>query len=219
MLRLTNLCLLAGKLDDAEQVVTRVSMKQYELQGEVLSGYNFCYATVLDKRRKFVDAACRYYDLSISPYILPEERKSMLQKSVICLILSPESPLRQRLFPALFNDERCRKVVGFNILEKMYLHRLIAPQDVVEFEGLLEPHQRSEVGKESYLQRFILEHNVFALSKTFKNISFSKMASLLNTNVETVERISSQMITEGRLEATLDQATSVISFKREFSNG
>uniref|UniRef100_A0AC34QQ27 PCI domain-containing protein n=1 Tax=Panagrolaimus sp. JU765 TaxID=591449 RepID=A0AC34QQ27_9BILA len=214
LLHLVKICLQAGKLDDAEQVITRVSMKQHELEDQILAEYNYYYAIILDKRSKFIEAATRYHDLSVSPYIPAEERRQMLQKAVICVILSPESPVRQRLLPALFNEERCRKVVGFNILEKMYLNRLITPQDVVDFEAILEPHQRSQIGKESYLQQFTLEHNVVALSKIFKNISFAKMASLLNTDIGTVERTTARMITCGRLEGLLDQAKSVISFRR-----
>lgn len=215
LLHLVKICLQAGKLDDADQVITRVSMKQHELEDPILAEYNFYYAIVLDKRGKFIEAATRYHDLSVSPYISAEERRGMLQKAVVCIILSPESPLRQRLLPALFNEERCRRVIGFNILEKMYLNRLITPQDVVDFEAILEPHQHSQVGKESYLQQFTLEHNVVALSKIFKNISFAKMASLLNTDIVTVERTAARMITGGRLDALLDQSKSVISFGRK----
>lgn len=43
----------------------------------------------------------------------------------------------------LFKDERCQNIPAFNILEKMYLERIIRKSELNEFESLLQPHQKA----------------------------------------------------------------------------
>lgn len=47
-----------------------------------------CYARVLDYRRKFVEAAQRYIELSYKPIIHEDERMEALKKALICAVLA-----------------------------------------------------------------------------------------------------------------------------------
>ena len=47
-----------------------------------------CYARVLDYRRKFIEAAQRYNELSYKTMVAEEERMNALQKALICAILA-----------------------------------------------------------------------------------------------------------------------------------
>ena len=43
-----------------------------------------------------------------------------------------------RMLATLYKDERCQQLSCFNILEKMYLDRLIKRTELTEFETLLQ---------------------------------------------------------------------------------
>ena len=47
-----------------------------------------CYARVLDYRRKFIEAAARYNELSYKTMIAEEERMTALKNALICTILA-----------------------------------------------------------------------------------------------------------------------------------
>jgi COP9 signalosome complex subunit 4 len=105
--------------------------------------YKVNYARVLDYRRKFIEAAQRYNELSYRPIIAEEERLQSLTKALICTILASAGQQRSRMLGTLFKDERCQNLPAFNILEKMYLERIIRKSELIEFESLLQPHQKA----------------------------------------------------------------------------
>lgn len=45
------------------------------------------------------------------------------------------------MLATLYKDERCQHLPAYNILEKMYLDRIIRRSELEEFQGLLLPHQ------------------------------------------------------------------------------
>lgn len=47
-----------------------------------------CYARVLDYRRKFIEAAQRYNELSYKSIITQEERMNALKNALICTVLA-----------------------------------------------------------------------------------------------------------------------------------
>ena len=49
---------------------------------------------------------------------------------------------RSRVLATLFKDERCQKLSAYNILEKMYLERIIRSVQLKQFESMLLPHQK-----------------------------------------------------------------------------
>lgn len=55
--------------------------------------YKVCYARVLDYRRKFIEAAQRYLELSYRTIIHEEERLTSLNKAVICTVLASAGKL------------------------------------------------------------------------------------------------------------------------------
>lgn len=50
--------------------------------------YKVCYARVLDYRRKFIEAAQRYNELSYKTIISEEERMTALKNALICTVLA-----------------------------------------------------------------------------------------------------------------------------------
>ena len=50
--------------------------------------YKVCQARVLDYKRKFIEAASRYNELSYKPIIHEDERMTALKNAMICTILA-----------------------------------------------------------------------------------------------------------------------------------
>lgn len=177
--------------------------------------YKYCYAQVLDMNMKFAQAASIYFELSQKGSVgVPEaETNSFLTKALTCTILAPAGTQRSRLLTMLHKDERSKNLAHFNLLEKMYLDRLIKMVEVVKFEEELKPHQKAMTA-ESYtvLQKAVLEHNVLALSKIYTNISFDQLTKLLDIPIDRAESLVSLMIFEGKIKAHINQADQYIYF-------
>jgi COP9 signalosome complex subunit 4 len=199
----------------AEAYINRASLLQNESKSEELQVmYKVCYARVLDFRRKFIEAAQRYNELSYRPIIAEEERLTALRNALICTVLAPAGQQRSRMLGTLFKDERCQNLPAFGILEKMYLERIIRKAELIEFGTLLQPHQKAMTADGStILERAVVEHNLLAASKLYNNILFSELGALLEIPQDKAEKIASQMITEGRMSGYVDQIKSIVYFE------
>ncbi|XP_061196237.1 COP9 signalosome complex subunit 4-like [Saccostrea echinata] len=199
----------------AEAYINRASLLQADSKNEELQiHYKACYARVLDYRRKFIEAAQRYNELSYKTIVAEEERMQALKNALICTVLASAGQQRSRMLATLFKDERCTQLPAYNILEKMYLDRIIRSSDLQEFAALLRPHQKAVTADgSSILDRAVIEHNLLSASKLYNNISFAELGSLLEIPPSKAEKIASQMITEGRMHGCIDQIDSIVHFE------
>ncbi|KAK0087189.1 hypothetical protein PV325_001558 [Microctonus aethiopoides] len=201
----------------AEAFINRASLLQAESKNEQLQiYYKVCYARVLDYRRKFIEAAQRYNELSYRSIIHEDERMTALRNALICTILASAGQQRSRMLATLFKDERCQQLPAYSILEKMYLDRIIRRSELQEFEALLQPHQKActidGLGS-TILDRAVIEHNLLSASKLYNNITFEELGALLEIPPTKGEKIASQMITEGRMNGYIDQIDSIVHFE------
>ncbi|XP_017784986.1 PREDICTED: COP9 signalosome complex subunit 4 [Nicrophorus vespilloides] len=199
----------------AEAFINRASLLQAETKNEQLQiYYKVCYARVLDYRRKFIEAAQRYNELSYRSIIHDDERMTSLRSALICTVLASAGQQRSRMLATLFKDERCQQLPAVAILEKMYLDRIIRRSELQEFEALLQPHQKATtVDGSTILDRAVIEHNLLSASKLYNNITFEELGALLEINASKAEKIASQMITEGRMHGYIDQIDSIVHFE------
>lgn len=122
------------------------------------------YARVLDYRRKFIEAAQRYYELSLKAQLAENEKLTALSNALCCTILASAGQQRSRSLATLFKDERCQSLPAYGILEKMYrcthfetmflkfllsdmcryLDRIIRREQLKEFESQLMDHQKAK---------------------------------------------------------------------------
>merc|ERR1712113_534748 len=110
-------------------------------------------------------------------------------------------------------DERIRGVEHYEILHKMYMERLIRGSEVQKFEESLLPHQKATMGDgETVLERAVLQHNVLAASRVYKNMRLPDLGNLLEVTPERAEKIAAKMIAEQRLDGYIDQKTGIIHF-------
>ena len=68
----------------------------------------------------------------------------------------------------------------YDILEKMFLGRVIKKPDVKAFEESLQVHQKV-IGQDKYsvLDKALIEHNIEVISRIYKNISFEELGRFL----------------------------------------
>jgi COP9 signalosome complex subunit 4 len=166
----------------AEAYINRASLLQNDTTDEQLHiMYKACYARVLDYRRKFIEAAQRYMELSYKSAVHPDERMQALQNALHCTILASAGQRRSRMLASLFKDERCQHFPAHGILEKMYLDRIIRGPQLQEFAAMLQPHQKAVTADgTSILDRAVVEHNILSASKLYNNITFDELGQLLD---------------------------------------
>ncbi|CAK5113725.1 unnamed protein product [Meloidogyne enterolobii] len=215
-LRITELFLEAGNILEADRHVKRASLLQQDVKdnGGLLLRYSALYARVFDRQGQFIEAASRYYEISIKQGLLPSEKKQILQNALICTLLAPPGLQRNRLLNTLFKDERCQGLACYQLLKNMYLERLIQNSELKEFELLLMPHQRLlDSEGSSILQRTVVEHNFLAASRLYSNISFDGLGQLLGVSSKKAEKIASQMISSDKVHGKINQLDGTVSFE------
>ncbi len=174
-------------------------------------------AKVLDSKRNFLQAAQQYYRITTdksASQIEDSEIQILLGKALTCAVLGKAGLQRQRLLGSLHKDVRTHSLEFFNLMQNMYKRRLLKSDQVKSFNEQLMPHQRVMVDNmgTTVLERAVLEHNILACSDIYNNIRFEQLGSLLGITPHQAEQISAAMITEGRLEGSIDQVDGIIFF-------
>ncbi|CAN6482222.1 unnamed protein product [Victoria cruziana] len=207
---------------NAEAFINKASFLVSSSQHEALNlQYKVCYARILDLKRKFLEAALRYYDISqiekrqIGDEVIDEEAlEQALSAAVTCTILAAAGPQRSRVLATLYKDERCSKLKIYPILQKVYLERILRKPEIDAFSEELKVHQKALLPDNfTVLDRAMIEHNLLSASKLYTNISFEELGQLLGIAPQKAEKIASKMIYEDRMRGSIDQVESVIHFE------
>ncbi|KAK6130907.1 hypothetical protein DH2020_035352 [Rehmannia glutinosa] len=192
---------------NAEAFINKASFLVSNSQHEVLNlQYKVCYARILDLKRKFLEAALRYYDISqiekrqIGDEEIDEEAlEQALAAAVTCTILAAAGPRRSRVLATLY---------------KVYLERILRKPEIDAFAEELKPHQKALLPDNfTVLDRAMIEHNLLSASKLYTNISFGELGTLLGIAPQKAEKIASKMICEDRMRGSIDQVEAVIHFE------
>eukprot|EP00347_Sterkiella_histriomuscorum_P012593 403367974 len=176
--------------------------------------YKVCHSRIMDSKRKFLVASFSYYELSNQEGVDPADLFLLLGMAATCAILSPAGPQKSRILTVLQKDPRTQKLEQFEILDKMFMGKIIKKPDVKAFEESLLDHQKT-VSQEGYsvLGKALIEHNIEVISKIYKNISFEELGRFLEISPQQAEGIIAQMVSENRIKATLDQKARIIEFE------
>ena len=224
LVRIAELFLEDGESVDADLYINKASHLINACNDpNVKTRYKVSYARVLDSKRKFLEAAGRYYDLSTGSAdavggleVVEEDLAMLLTKSVVCVILGNAGPARTRLLGTLYKDDRTQNVregTLFPVVEKMYQGRLIKRAELKGVEEALELHQKAKLSDGStVLELAVVEHNVLSAGRVYENISFTELGGLLEIEPSKAARVASKMITEGRLQGSIDQVDGVLTF-------
>ncbi|CAF2141907.1 hypothetical protein HID58_006618 [Brassica napus] len=207
---------------NAETYINKASFLVSSSQNEVLNlQYKVCYARILDMKRKFLEAALRYYGISqIEQRHIGDEEidenalEQALSAAVTCTILAGAGPQRSRVLATLYKDERCSKLKIYPILQKVYLERILRKPEIDAFAEELRPHQKASLpDKSTVLDRAMIEHNLLSASKLYTNIRFDELGTLLGIDPIKAEKIASNMICQDRMRGSIDQEEAVIHFE------
>jgi len=144
------------EIDDPVQAEAYINRASLIITPETEAGlrlrHKVCYARILDSKRKFLEAAVRYYQLSQVAHLElggskvdESELLKALTAAVTCAILAPAGPQRSRFLATLYKDERSSKLGIFSVLEKTFMERVLERHEVVSFAQTLAPHQMAKL--------------------------------------------------------------------------
>ncbi|KAL2110504.1 hypothetical protein VUR80DRAFT_1106 [Thermomyces stellatus] len=176
-------------------------------------------ARIRDAKRDFLEAARRYHDISFSKAVAEDERLHTLSMAIKCAVLAPAGPQRSRVLARLYRDERTVGLEEFGILEKMFLNRLLRPDEVEKFAKGLMPHQLAVTPHGTVLSRAVVEHNLLGASRLYANIRFEALGELLGLGASEAEDTTARMIEQGRLVGRIDQLEGVVWFEKGEGSG
>ncbi|PSK55692.1 COP9 signalosome complex subunit 4 [Elsinoe australis] len=176
--------------------------------------FQLSQARISDSQRNFADASRTYYAISQETVIDEDERLQALSAAVTCAILTPAGPQRTQQLSRLFRDERANQIEEHGILEKIFLDRVLSSAEVKAFAQKLQPHQLALTSDGStVLDKAVLEHNLLAASRLYRNIGTEQLGEMLGVDGERAEVYAAQMIEQGRLKGWIDQIEGLIYFE------
>ena len=205
----------------AEGVLNRVKNLPSKIEDHELKlHFQLSQARILDARRRFLDASQEYFNVSLASGVDENDRLQALSAAITCAVLAPAGPRRSRALVRLYKDERSPSIEEFSILEKMFLDRLLNPEEVAAFAEKLAPHQLAQTADgTTVLDKAVIEHNLVAASKLYENINVDSLGHILGlkdgqdmTAGEKAEAYAARMVEQGRLKGNIDQISGVIYF-------
>ncbi|KAI5306236.1 hypothetical protein KEM56_001748 [Ascosphaera pollenicola] len=193
------------------------------VEGQTLKiHFDLSQARIFDSKRKFLEASNEYLMVSLSPVVAEEDRLQSLSAAVICAILAPAGPARSAMLSRLYKDDRAIQLTSIHgMLEKIFLDRILSPEEVQAFAATLVPHQLAMTNDGStVLDRAVIEHNLLAASRIYSNVHVNDLGSqILNlrddakgTAGEKAEMYAARMLEQGRMTGCIDQIDGVIYF-------
>ena len=180
--------------------------------------HRVCHARILDNKKDFLQAARAYYSLSQETQagVVESDLLQLLQCAITSAILAKAGPQRSRLLATLYKDERAAHLPNFEMLEKMFMQRIVKMPEVKKFEETLQDHHKYKFSSGyTVLETATIEHNIVSISKLYNNISFTNLGEVLQVPPEKAEEIIAKMIEENRITAVLDQINQVVEFETE----
>lgn len=218
------ICRLYLEEDDtttAESYLNRAKNLLYKVDDTQLKlEFQLSQARILDSRRRFLDASSAYHSFSFNALLDESERMRALSAAITCAVLAPAGPTRSRSLAKLYKDERASQVEEFQILEKMFLDRLLSTEEVDKFAGTLLPHQLAKTADGStVLAKAVVEHNLLSASRLYSNIGIKELGLLLDLDPEKAEEYCARMLEQGRVMGRIDQIDGIIFFDGSEGSG
>ncbi|KAI9925027.1 hypothetical protein ASPWEDRAFT_187124 [Aspergillus wentii DTO 134E9] len=220
-IRIVRLYLEEDDTTSAEAFLNRIKNLPSKIEDHELKlHFKLSQARILDARRRFLDASQEYFNVSLAVGVDESDRLQALAAAIRCAVLAPAGPQRSRTLAGLYKDDRAPSVEEFGILEKMFLDRLLTPEEVAAFSQRLAPHQLAQTADgTTVLDKAVVEHNLVAASKLYENITTDALGGILGltasgdmTAGEKAEAYAARMVEQDRLKGRIDQIDGVIFF-------
>ncbi|GES96870.1 COP9 signalosome complex subunit 4 [Rhizophagus clarus] len=193
-IKIVQLLLEEDEAVSAETYLSRAALLIPSCKDQVINlTFKLSQAKIFDFKRKFLEASSKYHELSYVSELAPDDRTNCLNAAITCAVLAGAGPQRSRMLATLYKDERVQRLPHFPILEKMYLDRVLRPNEVKGFAETLKDHQKARLADE--------------------------LGSLLAISPDQAEQIASSMIEQGRMQGTIDQIERLIFFESSYGGG
>lgn len=221
-IRIVRLYLEEDDTTSAEAFLNRIKNLPSKIEDHELKlHFRLSQARIQDARRRFLDASQEYFGVSLATGVDESDRLQALAAAIRCAVLAPAGPQRSRTLATLYKDDRATSVEEFGILEKMFLDRLLNPEEVAAFSQRLAPHQLAQTADgTTVLDKAVVEHNLVAASKLYENIKTDALGAILGlqasgdlTAGEKAEAYAARMVEQGRLSGSIDQIDGIIYFE------
>lgn len=221
-IRIVRLYLEEDDTTSAEAFLNRIKNLPSKIEDHELKlHFRLSQARIQDARRRFLDASQEYFGVSLAAGVDESDRLQALAAAIRCAVLAPAGPQRSRTLSTLYKDDRATSVEEFGILEKMFLDRLLNPEEVAAFSQRLAPHQLAQTADgTTVLDKAVVEHNLVAASKLYENIKTDALGAILGlqasgdlTAGEKAEAYAARMVEQGRLSGSIDQIDGIIYFE------
>ncbi|KAL3438742.1 signalosome subunit 4 [Aspergillus tetrazonus] len=221
-IRIVRLYLEEDDTTSAEAFLNKIKNLPSKIEDHELKlHFRLSQARIQDARRRFLDASQEYFAVSLAAGVDESDRLQALAAAIRCAVLAPAGPQRSRTLATLYKDDRATSVEEFGILEKMFLDRLLTPEEVAAFAQRLAPHQLAQTADgTTVLDKAVVEHNLVAASKLYENIKTDALGAILglqaNGNLtagEKAEAYAARMVEQGRLSGSIDQIDGIIYFE------
>jgi len=187
--------------------------------------YKSTTARVLDANRKFLAAASRYHELSMTQNELidQDDLLQLLGRAATCAILAPSGPQRERVLDHLVNDERLDALDSIEeyathatIVRKMVRKQILKPNEWSLLQKSLADHQKAVMGDGlTILERGVVQHNMVAVSMAYRSIYIKDLATLLGVSDKKAEQLAADMILDGSLEGSMDEVDGLLFFEEK----
>lgn len=201
---------------EAEIYTNRAWLAGPSKNPEISLQFQECFSTLMDFKRKFIEAARNYFNLACDAQLSSEKRTLYLYNSCYCAILSKAGEQRSRILTTLCKDERSKTFPFYNILYNMNQERLVQRSEMKEFANTLKDHQKAILSDgSSVLDQALMLHNLSSARKLYTNISFQELGSLLEISPEKAEKAAANLITEKRIDGFIDQIDHTIHFTHD----
>lgn len=221
-IRIVRLYLEEDDTTSAEAFLNRIKNLPSKIEDHELKlHFRLSQARIQDARRRFLDASQEYFAVSLAAGVDESDRLQALAAAFRCAVLAPAGPQRSRTLSTLYKDDRATSAEEFSILEKMFLDRLLTPEEVAAFSQRLAPHQLAQTADgTTVLDKAVVEHNLVAASKLYENIKTDALGAILGlqasgdlTAGEKAEAYAARMVEQGRLSGSIDQIDGIIYFE------
>lgn len=208
-----------GEEANADNYSSKAGMIIHNCQNVSLKlRHRVCHARIQDYKKEFLQAARTYYGLSQEGQygVVESDLLQLLQCAITCAILARAGPQRSRLLATLYKDERANHLETYDMLEKLFMERIIKKPEVEKFSEKLQDHHKARFSSGfTVLETATMEHNIIAISKIYYNITFEELGAVLEVPTNKAENLIATMVQEHRIKAILDQVHSVVEFEVE----
>ena len=159
--------------------------------------------------------AANYYFLILSRHLstISSDKKrfnSVLYKFIFDAIMCTNVTQKERLMNFLYQNDKLSVAEYKPIFEKFINYQILYLDDLKPLmKNLPETHKNINI------TNALFDHNIYSLSRVFKNISFNSLEKFLKMKMDDIMNFCVKMINDGRIKAKIDQNSKFLLFEQE----